>query len=94
MNVEELLTTRFTKAIKKSYSQPPLIGPKWFHYSGKANPPYFEFTGAGRMAKALASRPDRVAKKLVQNLDLSGLDATVEIKADSKIYVKLNSLPE
>lgn len=94
MDVGELLTARFTKAVRKSFDPCPLIGPKWFRYRGDAVPPYFQFTGAKSLAKATSSTPERVAQRIVRNLDMDGIGAEVEITGDSRISVKFRKLPD
>lgn len=94
MNVEELLTDRFIKAVKKSFQPCPLIGPKWFSYNDKISPPCFQFTGVKSLAKATSSQQRAIAERVLRNLDTSGIDADVEITPEFKINLKFRSLPE
>ena len=94
MDIKKTLSKRFTKAIGKSFNRPPLIGPKWFSWHGEAKPPYFQFTGVGKMAKATMTKPDEIVRRLVRHLDTSGLDVEVQATSDGKINVKFNKLPD
>jgi len=89
-NVEELLKKRFIEAIRKSFQPCPLIGPKWFHYDTKADPPCFRFWGLRRLAKALGMRPEKLAERLVKEVDLGGVKAQASVEADSSIVVRLS----
>ena len=94
MDVKELLTKRFTEAIGKSFTKCPLIGPKWFKWYANAKPPYFQFTGVEKLAKAATLKPAEVIRRILRHLDTSGLDAEVKVTADDKINVKFNALPD
>ena len=94
MGVQELLTQRFIKAIQDEFKPCPLIGPKWFQYHEKADPPYFQFAGVKRLAKAAGMQPRRVAELVLENLNANQLDANVKLTDDLKINVVFNTLPD
>lgn len=89
MNVEETLTQRFIEAIRKSYKPCPIIGTKWFIFHPDASPPYFQFNGIGKLAKATGLRPATIAKRVLAGLSLKDLDATAELTDDFRINVRL-----
>jgi len=92
MNLEELLTHRFRKAIKKSFKPCPLIGDKWFSLSPTQQPPYFEFTGVSSLSKATGYKPVEVAKLIVQNMNMRNLDAEVMVQPEAgKIALKFKN---
>ena len=93
MNVENLLTKRFTAAIKKSFAQCPLIGPKWFRHHASGRPAHFQFTGVEKLAKATSGQPQWVAKRILRNLDTTGLNVEILVTQDCKINVTLKSPP-
>ena len=89
MNLEELLTHRFRKAIKKSFKPCPLIGDKWFSLSSDHEPPYFEFTGVESLSKATGYQPVEVAELIVKNMNMRDLDAEVMVQPEAgKIALK------
>jgi len=94
MTLHEKLRQRFVDAIRKCYQPCPLIGERWFALHENATPPYFQFSGTGKLAKALGSHPSSVARKVAAALDLSDLDGEVSVADDGKINVKFKKLPE
>jgi len=91
MDIEEMLRARLIEAIRRSFKRCPLIGEKWFRYYRKVDPPYFQFTGARKLGKATALEPKRVARRIVRNLDLAGVDCTVRVASDGKINIHLRN---
>jgi hypothetical protein len=91
LETNELLIKRFTKAIGKSFAQVPLIGPRWFKWYGSAKPPYFQFIGVRKLAKATATTPDEVVRRILKHLNMKGVDAEVQVTADAKINLRLKS---
>lgn len=89
MDIKDLLTERFTQAIKTSLPQTPLIGPKWFKLYPNGKPADFQFTGCTKLAKATTLRPHRVVEKILRNLDLKDVASKVEATGDFKINVTL-----
>jgi len=86
-----VVTRRFTEAIAKSFARVPLVGPRWFKWYGTADPPYFQFIGARKLAKATATRPDEVVRRILRHLDTKGLDAEVQVTPDAKINLRFKS---
>lgn len=87
MDTLELLTQRFTEAIKKAMpDRTPLIGPKWFQWVGKGTDARFRFIGCEKLAKATKSNPRRVAASIASNLKLDDLNVTVKV-SDEAIFV-------
>ncbi len=89
MDMKEVLTERFTEAIKKSLPKTPLIGPKWFKLHANGKPADFQFAGCTKLAKATTLRPHRVVEKILRNLDLKDIASKVEPTPDFKINVTL-----
>ena len=91
MKIKEVLIKRFTEAIGKSFDRPPLIGPRWFKWYGTAKPPYFQFIGARKLAKAITTEPDEVVRRILRHLDMKGLEAEVQVTPDAKINVRFKN---
>jgi hypothetical protein len=95
MDWKEDIKARFAASIRKAFPAPtPLMGDKWFVFGdlGAAGPskgamPDFQFLGVRKLAKATGIPAAKVAKFIVKNLDLSGLDARVEIEEEWKIHL-------
>ena len=93
MDIAEELKKRFIKAIKKSFHQTPLIGPKWFRYNPGGKPCDFQFLGVGKLAKAAGRPPEAIAELLIKNLKLGGLKAQAKITRSGQISVSLENRP-
>lgn len=89
MDIKEVLTERFTKAIKKSLPQTPLIGPKWFKLYPKGRPADFQFTGCVKLAKAASKSPKFVLQAIIRNLAVQDIAAKVTPAKDFRINVTL-----
>ncbi len=87
----ELLTDRFKKSIRKSFTPCPLIGEKWFRTGSKKSDVDFVFLGSPKLAKAMGLNVQHIAQTLVKNLSFKGLDAKVEITPESIINVRLSA---
>jgi len=92
-DMKKLLTDRFTKAVQKSFSPCPLIGPRWFRYRGDGRPRCFQFTGASKLTKATGFKLESVVQRIVEHLDVKDLDVAVEVADDGTNNVKLNEKP-
>jgi len=91
--IEQVLTDRFTRAIKRALKPCPLIGPKWFHYHPEGKPADFVFTGVGKLAKATGQRRRRVADLIMRNLNLQGAGfhvKDVKVSRSGRISVFIN----
>ena len=93
-DMSEMLTERFKQAVTQSFEPCPLIGPKWFRYCETAIPPYFQFTGVTKLAKATGINCAMVAKRIVEHLDVSDLDAEVGVSDEFNINVRLGGKAE
>ena len=92
MDLEKTLKKRFTASIKKTFVERcPLIGDKWFVFYPKGKPADFQFTGVPKLAKATSINPSSVARFILKNLDLKGIDAEVKVTDDHNIRVHLNN---
>ena len=89
MDIKQVLTERFTEAIRKSLPKNPLIGPKWFKLHPNGKPADFQFTGCTRLAKATTLRPHRVVDKILKAVDLKDIASKIETTDDFKINVTL-----
>jgi len=95
MDWKEDIKARLIASIRKAFPDPtPLIGDKWFVFgeggaaqAAKAAPPDFAFLGVRKLAKATGIPAHKVARLLVKNLDLSGLDARVAIEEEWKVHL-------
>ena len=87
MTIDKVLTTRFTEAIRKSFNDCPLIGKSWFQWNGNAEPPFFRFTGAKKLAKASLTKPGEIVRRILRHLDTDGLDVEVKVTAGCDINV-------
>ena len=89
MDIKEVLTERFIKAIKKSLPQTPLIGPKWFKLYPKGRPADFQFTGCVKVAKAACKSPTFILQAIMKNLSIDDVAAKVTTGQDFTINVTL-----
>lgn len=90
MDIKDVLTKRFTKAIKNALPRnTPLIGPKWFNLHPSGTPADFQFTGCAKLAKATAMRPDKILDRILAKLSVDDIASAVERTADHKINVTL-----
>jgi len=84
MDMQEVLTERFTAAIRKALPErTPLLGPKWFQWTGKGDSARFRFIGCPKLAKATKSSPKRIADSISRNLSVADLGVVVNVSADS-----------
>ena len=88
-DISEMLTERFKQAVAKSFEPCPLIGPKWFRYCETAVPPYFQFTGVTKLAKATGIKRTMVSQRIVEHLDVSDLDVVVSVSEEFNINVRV-----
>jgi len=90
MDIKDALTERFTEAIQRALPRcTPLIGPKWCTLYPNGKPADFQFTGCGKLAKATTMRPEKILAKILANLAVDDLAASVEATEDHKINVTL-----
>ena len=94
MDMKQVLTERFTAAIRKALPKTPLIGPKWFRFYPNGKPADFQFTGCGKLAKATKKDPRRVAQAILKHVRLTDLNAVATLTEDEKINVVLRDKPE
>ena len=87
------LKQRFEKAIAANIRPPILVGPNWVRACPDGQPADFEFIGAPRIAKATQRDPVRVAKWLLDKMDLAGLPVTVRVTPDGMIHLRVTSGP-
>jgi len=91
--IEQVLTDRFTRAIKRALKPCPLIGPKWFHYYPGGKPADFVFSGVGKLAKATGQKPRRITDLIMRNLNFQGVGFTVrdvKVSRSGRISVFIN----
>lgn len=89
MDIKEVLTKRFTQAIKKSLPKTPLIGPKWFRLCPKGRSADFQFTGCPKLAKAACKKTEHVLNMILKNLSIQDIASKVSHTDDYKINVTL-----
>ena len=89
MDIKDVLTERFTKAIRKSLPKTPLIGPKWFKLYPNGKPADFQFTGCSKLAKAACKKPKHILDMILKNLSVKDIAANVSPTNDFKISVTL-----
>ena len=90
MDIEKTPKKRFTTAIERTFSERcPLIGDKWFLFYPSGKPADFKFIGVPKLAKATSISPVSVAKFILKNLDLKGIDADVQVTEKHIILVNL-----
>ena len=89
MDIKEVLTQRFTKAIKKSLPKTPLIGPKWFKLYPSGRPADFQFTGCRKLAKAACKSPKHIMHLILKNVSLKDISSKVSYTKDYRINVTL-----
>ena len=87
MNAAEELKRRFTRVIEENVRPPVLIGPKWFRYNPSGNPAEFQFLGSAKIAKATGKGARRVAKLLLERIELDDLGMTAQIAPDGVINI-------
>ena len=88
MELQELLTHRFIKAVKTAFPvRTPLIGPRWFKLAEREGLPHFHFTGVGSIAKAVKLPSQVVARRILEGLNMRELDAEAIISPDAKVIV-------
>ena len=86
--LNEQITERFVKAIRKSFEPCPLIGPKWLQVYPNGRPADFRFVGIPKLAKAAGRPVDKTRQILMRNLSLTGLQ--VDMKIIDGLYVDMN----
>ena len=86
--LNEQIADCFVKAIRKSFTPCPLIGPKWLQEYPKGKPADYRFVGIPKLAKATGRSVDKTRQILMKNLSLKGLDVDMEIVKDC--YVDMN----
>ena len=94
MEPREFIRKRFVQAIQKSFDPCPLIGDRWFRYHEKTTPPYFQFAGAKKLAKAIGTNPKRICAAILEHMDLRGIDGELNVTSDVKINLILKSIPK
>jgi hypothetical protein len=81
------LTDRFAKAIHKSFSPCPLIGPKWLQEFPNGRPADFRFFGIRKLAKAIGRPQQKIVQILLRNLSLDGLDVEMSVRSNGMIDI-------
>lgn len=78
-DLKKQLTDRFVKAIRKSFTPCPLIGPKWLQSFPYGKPADFRFFGIPRLAKAIGHKPQKIIDIIMRSFDVSDLPVQMEI---------------
>jgi hypothetical protein len=78
-DLKKQLTERFVKAIRKSFTPCPLIGPKWLQSFPYGRPADFRFFGIPRLTKAIGLKQSKIIEIVMRHFDVSDLPVRMEI---------------
>lgn len=91
--LNEQITDRFVKAIKKSFIPCPLIGPKWLQEYPRGRPADFRFIGLPKLAKATGRSVEKTRQIVMKNLSLTDLRVDMKIVKDGYVDMNVKSKP-
>ena len=86
--LNEQITDCCVKAIRKSFTPCPLIGPKWLQEYPQGRPADYRFVGIPKLAKATGRSVEKTGQIIAKNLSLAGLHLDMEIVKGG--YINLN----
>ncbi len=88
MKKKAIVKDRFIKSLKNILDPCPLIGDKWFCSPDGGDPADFQFRGIRKLSKATGRKPGKLARELVDEIDLSDVGGEMEITEDMIINVR------